>query len=179
MWGCSSRVNTLSIEVIAHMAESGCIQVDLGIERGSDEALRKIQKDITIKQTIRTCQLLKRYGIRTFANFLVGLPEETPKDLADIKSLVEVIKPEVLSINKFTPYMGTQIYEEGYKEVQDERLNKWIAYMMGKYNPLKPALRFHLSRRYLQTVRTSKRRKEYMSQIPLLFREMVNQKWTR
>ena len=74
LWGCSSKVVTLNEDVIKAMSESGCVQIDFGVERGSDKALRllKSQNVSIIKNIFGYCHT---YGIRTFANMLTNLPE--------------------------------------------------------------------------------------------------------
>jgi len=96
------------------MAKAGCIQIDIGAEigaeRGSDAALKLVKKGITIDKIKQISNLCHKYGIRIFANFLVNLPNETTDDLNDIVKLIEETKPEIVSLNIFTPYPGTEIY---------------------------------------------------------------------
>lgn len=177
LWGCSSKVTTLNEDMIKAMADSGCVQIDFGIERGSNESLKILKKGITVEKVKEICSLCHRYGIRIFTNFLVGLPKESEKDFRDIQSLLQEIKPEVVSINKFSPYRGTQIYEEGFKEVEDESLDRWMKKTMRRYNKLMVGIRFHLSRKYLSVIMRSKRKWNYITQLGVLCQEIMNQKF--
>jgi radical SAM superfamily enzyme YgiQ (UPF0313 family) len=46
-WGCQVRVNTVSEEMIKAMKETGCIQVDIGMESGSERILKSLKKGTT------------------------------------------------------------------------------------------------------------------------------------
>jgi len=70
-----------------------------------------IKKGITIEIIKRVFTDCRRLRIRTFANMLVNLPQETEKDLDDILQLLDEIKATIVSINIFTPYPGTEIFE--------------------------------------------------------------------
>jgi anaerobic magnesium-protoporphyrin IX monomethyl ester cyclase len=106
VWGCNSRVNTIDEETIKAMAKAGCIQLDMGVERGSDRALRELKKGITVAQIKETFRLCHKYHIRTFANFLVNIPGETPQDWYDIEKLIKEIKPTITCINVYQYYEG-------------------------------------------------------------------------
>jgi radical SAM superfamily enzyme YgiQ (UPF0313 family) len=149
-WGCNSRVNTLDEETIKLMARSGCIQLDFGVERGSDRALAELKKGITIKQIKETFNLCKKYKIRTFANFLVNIPGETPQDWYDIERLIKEIKPTITCINVYQYYEGCQLGPEGFpsKELMDWKRKtmikanwrsgfKWSAIKYSKFTDFK------------------------------------------
>jgi radical SAM superfamily enzyme YgiQ (UPF0313 family) len=44
IWGCQARVDTVSEELLKEMKASGCVQVDFGLESGSDNVLRILKK---------------------------------------------------------------------------------------------------------------------------------------
>jgi len=203
LWGCSSKVSTLNEDLIKIMAKSGCIQIDFGIERGSDEALRQINKGISVKMTKEIIALCHRYGIRTFSNYLVNLPEETEKDLNDILQHIKDTRPEIISLNVFAPYPGTEIYQQSglnFTPEQYEMLNNsqkymeqyphlfkfakhskdlpsWASENSKKYNKIWPNFLFHLSPRYLKTFIRSKQKLDYFHQFGNLVHELLNQKF--
>lgn len=204
IWGCSSKVSTLNEEMLKVMSESGCIQIDFGVERGSDEALNLVHKGQNIDMVKNIFRLCHKYGIRTFANMLLNLPQEKEGDLNDILHLLDVIRPEVTSINIFTPYPGTEIYESsGYKFTKEEfpdlsrdvtklikispekfkfsdhniELGQWVRKYSKRYNRVLPNIRFYFTRRYWGTILKSKEKLNYLSQLDLLIREFINQKF--
>lgn len=204
LWGCSSKVSTLNENILKIMAESGCVQIDFGVERGSDKALIDIQKGISTEMIKNIFHLCKKYHIRTFANFLVNLPGETTRDLKDIVNLSEEIRPDIVSMNVFTPYPGTEIYDQSrYHFTKEEyplltyastlikkypnkfRFSKhqidiisWANHQNRCQNRLLPNILFHLRPSYLSTVFKSPKLGNYFSQAKYLFQEIYNQKFS-
>ncbi|MFH0738944.1 MAG: radical SAM protein [Candidatus Omnitrophota bacterium] len=202
LWGCSSKVSALNEETIKRMADAGCIQIDFGVERGSDRALKLIKKDITIAKIIDVFSLCHKYKIRTFTNFLVNLPQETKEDLEDIIKLVKILKSEIVSFNIFTPYPGTQIYDSSMNQftkdeyglltraadflytrpdkfkfcVHNINLLEWGRKNHKLYNPVFKNIAFHFSKRYLNILMRSKHKFNYLKQLGLVIRELINQK---
>ena len=203
LWGCEAKVSTLDEELIKTMAAAGCIQIDFGVERGSNQALKQCKKNITLTQIKNTFYLCHKYHIRTFANFLVNLPGETKKDLDDILKLAREIKPDIVSFNIFTPYPGTEIYDSAkFKFTPEEYkllytgsnylkkyprkfkfarhnidLSQWARINNKKFNRLGPIIKFHLSRRYLKTLLYSQNKLDYFLQLGNLLTEFYRQKF--
>jgi anaerobic magnesium-protoporphyrin IX monomethyl ester cyclase len=205
MWGCSSKVSTLSEELLKAMAAAGCVQIDFGVERGSDAALRLVKKGINVAMIKKIFGWCHRYGIRTFANMLVNLPQETEQDLQDVVSLVKEIKPEIVSMNIFTPYPGTEIYDQASYRFKKEEypllskapdwlvstkpekfrfakhsvdLSAWVRKTTKQFNGILPNIVFYLKPRYWRLVLGSKARGNYFSQFHLLVKELILQKFS-
>ncbi|MBU1118040.1 B12-binding domain-containing radical SAM protein [Patescibacteria group bacterium] len=202
LWGCSAKVSTLNEEIIKMMSQAGCIQIDFGVERGSDQALKLIQKGINLKMLRNIFDLCHKYKIRTFANFLVNLPQETKKDLNDITKLARELRSEIYSFNVFTPYPGTEIYDQmdykfskqEYQELFNASLLikkyphkyrfskhkidilKWANTQNKDFNQILPNLLFHLSPKYLKTIFLSSKKSSYLHQFANLLKELINQK---
>ncbi|MGZ7208617.1 MAG: B12-binding domain-containing radical SAM protein [Methanobacterium sp.] len=112
VWGCQSRVNTLDEELVKIMKDSGCIQIDLGVESGSQRILNDIiHKGTKVEQIIESFKLLKKYKIRALANFMIGLPTETNDDLKKTMELAEKIEADEYVFSIATPLPGTELYD--------------------------------------------------------------------
>ncbi len=112
IWGCQSRVDTINEKIIKVMKKSGCVQVDFGVESGSQRILDEIIfKRTNIQQIVKAFKLAKKYKLRTLANFMLGLPTETYEDLEMTKKLAEKIKADVYLFSIATPLPGTKLYE--------------------------------------------------------------------
>lgn len=204
IWGCSSKVTTVDCQTLKTMKESGCIQIDFGVERGSNRALNLIKKGITVEIIKRVFSDCRRLGIRTFANMLVNLPEETKEDLDDILNLLDEIKATIVSINIFTPYPGTEIFDIAKRPIckkdypnlmrniveliiheprkykfylHNINIGEWTAKNNKKYNYILPTLLFYLKPIYLKNLLKSDRKFNYLSMVGLLIREFINQKF--
>lgn len=203
IWGCSSKVNTVDYDMLKAMRDAGCVQIDFGAEKGSDEALRSLKKGITIAQVKKTFQLCSDLGIRTFANMLVNTPGEEEKDLRDIIDLVEELKPNIVSFNVFAPYPGCEIYDAFCDRIEREDYSllmntalfisempekfrfsshsidflQWTAEATKKYNKIWPNLSVYLKPIYLRNIMCSKYKRDYVKQFISLLREFTNQKF--
>lgn len=116
LWAAETRVNCLKNEdILRLMKEAGCIQLDFGVETGSPKLLEISNKRTTVDETINAFSLCKESGIRTFANMLLNLPEETEEDIEMSHKLLGRIKPTYVSVGVTQPYPGTQFYEKYLK----------------------------------------------------------------
>lgn len=204
IWGCSSKVTTVNFDILKKMRDAGCVQIDFGVERGSDKALLLIKKGITIKkikEVFADCHIL---GIRSFANMLVNLPGEEESDLQDITNLLTEIKPDIVSLNVFTPYPGTEIFDVSQRKITKKDypnmmknpcdlireepakykfsrynidLGDWVSKNSKKYNRVLPSLIFYLSPRYLGHIIKSQKKMNYFNMAGLVFREFFYQKY--
>lgn len=76
-WKCFVRVDLVDEELLALMADSGCIQVRFGVESGSNHVLKEINKGFTIEQAYQTIRLALDYIPSVHASFIWGFPFET------------------------------------------------------------------------------------------------------
>jgi anaerobic magnesium-protoporphyrin IX monomethyl ester cyclase len=195
LWGAETRVSCIKNEkIIKEMKEAGCIQLDYGVETGSAKLLKIVNKGITIEQTVRAFSLCRKNGIRTLANILINLPEETEEDLALTHDLLARIKPTWTSVGVTQPYPGTKFYKnyikagitkEDYKKLS--RLEPPEEYRMAKhkiklnklllawqlkyqiYTPLETSM-YKADERYWLKIIKSPRRWSYLL---FILREMV------
>lgn len=112
IWGSETRVNLIDEDLIVAMKKAGCIQLDFGVESGSQDRLNDIKKGITVEKTREVFALCRKHGIRTFANMLINLPNETEHDIKLSEQLMDEIKADEYGFNITTPYIGTAIYEK-------------------------------------------------------------------
>ncbi|OGV61444.1 MAG: hypothetical protein A2283_01170 [Lentisphaerae bacterium RIFOXYA12_FULL_48_11] len=202
-WSCISKVSTLDEEMIKKMAEAGCIQIEFGVERGSNRALKLIKKGITIEEIINVFDICHKYGIRTYANMLVNLPQEQEQDLEDILQLLKRLKSEIVAINTFVPYPGTEIYNNWDRKFTREEygllsfanpgsdgmikslrfaqhnidLSVWVHKHWRTQNKVWPHIRFYVSPKYWRTICHSQRKLDYLRGVGLLVREFINNKF--
>ena len=110
-WACALRIDALSAELLEAMQDAGCIQIFTGIERGSNKALRAINKSITVEQIHRAAALIKDTHLIWRASFIVGFPDETPESIEDTKNMALGLGCHYVSLNSLTPLPGTIIWD--------------------------------------------------------------------
>lgn len=109
VWGCFARVDTVDEDLLKLMKDSGCIQLDFGIESGSDRVLADIiKKRATTAQARKAFALCEKCGMRTFANLMIGLPTETEEEMHRTFALAKELNAcaYVLSIAMPLPNTG-------------------------------------------------------------------------
>jgi radical SAM superfamily enzyme YgiQ (UPF0313 family) len=110
-WRGLTRVNLVSEKLIKKAKEAGCFSLEIGIESGSDEILKRINKRITVKQAEEAVKIIKKAGISVEANFILGHPYETLETVKATINLAARLNPNMIAIGVMTPYPGTKIYE--------------------------------------------------------------------
>ena len=136
IWGCQTRVNLVTEDIMRKMKQAGCVQVEFGVESGSPENLIRLRKDITVPQIKNAFRICKKLKFRTFANFMINTPDETEEDVQMTIDLARKLKADVNLFNITTPYPGTEIYDEiggvpleEYETlaVSPETFKKWLS----------------------------------------------------
>lgn len=115
-WSCQTRVNVVTKDLIKTMKKAGCIQLDYGIESGSDVILNKLKKGITVEQIKNAFKITKDLGLRTYGSVLLGNPGESWDDIELTKKLVKEIKPSLTLFNFLTPFPGSELYNTVIKK---------------------------------------------------------------
>lgn len=106
-------MSTLDEEMIKAMAESGCYQLTLSPESGSQRVLDEIihGKPINLKTVKPIVALCHKYGIDTHSNFIVGLPGETREELMQTFDFAKEVGFDSAAFFIAVPYAGTELYE--------------------------------------------------------------------
>jgi radical SAM superfamily enzyme YgiQ (UPF0313 family) len=110
-WGSTGRVNLMSEELLAKMAEAGCVWIGYGIESGSQKMLDTMKKQVTIEQAKKTIELTRKYIDQIDCSFMVGTPGETRETIMETVEFCKELdlSPEVIFFA--TPYPGTELYD--------------------------------------------------------------------
>jgi len=106
VYGCQTRVNLLDEELARFMSENGCLQIDFGIESGSERMLEAMNKKTDLKKITAAGEICCRTGIRHLANMLVNLPGETLEDLEASVELARKMKYNFVLWNVYIPFPG-------------------------------------------------------------------------
>ena len=110
-FGITTRVNLIDYDLLCLMKKAGLSHVDLGIETGSPNMLKLIDKDINQQQIIAAAKLCRKMDIDWNAFIMIGFPDETEEDIKKTFRLIKRIKPHNICLSIFTPYPGTKLYE--------------------------------------------------------------------
>ena len=191
-WGAETRVNLLNENMLKHMKRAGCIQIDFGVESGSQESLNRMNKGIKVEDTKRAFALCRKYGLRSFANIMFNTPGETEEDVNKTLQLMKEIKADLNVVLLTVPLLGTKIYDdyvepkltpeeyylfeenETYKTIRDSRfklakhnldLAKLRDKVMIRFMLIKSFFDFTSNKVYWKIILSSKRKNQYFKVI--------------
>jgi anaerobic magnesium-protoporphyrin IX monomethyl ester cyclase len=108
-----SRADLIDDEdTVRHLAVSGCEEVWLGAESGSQKILDAMEKGTTVEQIGNATRLLKKFNVRPCFFLQFGYPGETIEDIHKTLAMVEILKPDDIGISVSYPLPGTKFYEK-------------------------------------------------------------------
>ncbi len=110
-WSAYSRIENLSPELIHKMKQAGCVALDVGLESGSKELLRNINKNYDPEIAVAVAKEAKESGIIINYNIIIGLPGETQETLEKSMDLIERAAPDTYSCYIFMLLPNSAIYE--------------------------------------------------------------------
>ncbi len=133
-WGCTARVDNISEDLLKTMKDAGCITMFLGVESADQQVLNDVNKNTNIPGIKKTFELTKKYGMRTIASVVLGMPGDTKKSIRRTINFVKVLEPSYAVFSLATPYPGTDFYLKAASE-NLIKINDW-----SKYTLLSPVL---------------------------------------
>lgn len=103
-----TRVETITEDNLTLLKSSGApiIQIGIGIESGSERILKLCNKSMDSQRIVDAYDLMRRFGIRTNAFFMVGFPTETREDIFDTIRLCKRANADINVISTFQPFPG-------------------------------------------------------------------------
>lgn len=111
-FSCITRLDVIDREMLAELKKAGCDLILFGIESGSDEILRKIDKKMTREMIRRKTALVHAARIPWLGFFIMGYPGETREDILETLAFMKDLGPHYAEINIFNPLPGTRIWNE-------------------------------------------------------------------
>lgn len=109
------KTNLFDEETAKAMVDGGALELSTGVESGSDRILKIIDKQTTYEVNKKFVQLCRKYGIKSKAFCMVGLPGETYEDIMLTKKWILDAKPDYFNLGINTPYPGSPEYDSREK----------------------------------------------------------------
>lgn len=112
------RVNTVTPELLHMLRDSGCVSIHYGMETGSPDVLKVMEKNTTLQQNIDASRWTFDAGLFTIYQFVLGMPAESPRTIAETIEFAKTVteyreRPpkELMSMNYVQALPGTPVYE--------------------------------------------------------------------
>ena len=94
-WAATMRADQgvrLGDDIFKLCVNSGMRRVLIGVESGSPEMLKKIQKDTTVEQVLGSAEMCARHGVAVIFSFIVGFPGESEDDVMKTVALIKTLR---------------------------------------------------------------------------------------
>ena len=112
---CLTRVGFDTTEVYRNLKSAGCDLVCLGVESGSQYILDRMNKQITVAESIYAVKQAKEAGLRVRVFLVIGFPGETKETLDETKRFLENARPDEYLVSNFIPYPGSAVWNNPAK----------------------------------------------------------------
>lgn len=111
-----SRIDLINEKMLRTLNDAGCERIQYGLESSSQRILDIIQKGIRIEQIEKNIRISKKAGLITYADFMIGLPEESKKDILKTIEFAKKLDLDYAQFSITLPLPGTKLYEMGIKK---------------------------------------------------------------
>lgn len=110
---CQSRADLIvkHEDMVRRMAQVGLKGYFIGFESGNDRVLKFLRKGTTRDKNLAAAAVCRKYGIKIWANYMLGLPTETKEEVMDTISMLKEIDPDWYSPAFYTPHPGSDLYD--------------------------------------------------------------------
>ncbi len=116
-WKTLSRVDQVNRKVLHVMKDSGCVEIQFGVESGSQRILTAMNKGITKKNIYQAVKIAYDIGLNVKIFLVHGYPGENLQTTSETMDLLNKIAYMVSRVNlfRFVPLPGSYAYENAYK----------------------------------------------------------------
>lgn len=112
-WGCNVRADLTTREILEPMVEAGLVQINMGIESGSQRILDQIyDKRITTGDVRQAVDMAKDLGLKVGGYFMIGAPTETHEEIERTIRFAARLPIDEAAFNITTPLPGTRLWEQ-------------------------------------------------------------------
>lgn len=115
-WSCRSRVDTIDEEIMGELKSAGCRRISFGVEAANEAVLKRLDKRIKIPQARSVFRSMKKKGLVSLADFMIGCPEEDRARTQETIRLAVELDPDYVQFSLLTLFPATALYKEALKE---------------------------------------------------------------
>ncbi len=124
-WEAQMAVRKMPERLLKKIKQSGCYNLFVGLESGSDATLKRMNKGFSSKEAEDFFKALKNAGLFFGISLIIGYPGEARKDFQEGLDFVlrnKALIPKIEQINPFTYYDGTSAQASADYKINPESL---------------------------------------------------------
>ena len=126
-WSCSTRVDSVTNEMMAKMKSAGCWEVDFGLESGVPAILKDIKKGTTVEKAEKAIRAAHEAGLRVRAFFVFGFPNDTVATIRQTVDWAISLPIDLATFYCLQLYPGSPLHKE-VKERGELLHQRWSQY---------------------------------------------------
>ncbi len=116
-----ARADLLTPETVSALARSGCAEVWMGVESGSQKILNAMDKGLLIEEVASARRSLKQEGIRACYFLQLGYPGESWADVRKTLAFVRETRPDDIGVSFSYPLPNTKFYDLVQQQLGSKR----------------------------------------------------------
>ena len=115
-WDIQTHAAFINDELLNKMKFAKVAKIEMGVESGSEEILKKMGKGINKNLIIKSFRKVQEYKIKTGAFFILGHPGETKKTIWETIKFAAFLNPNEPIFAIMVPFPGTKIAQYAAKK---------------------------------------------------------------
>jgi len=137
-WAGLTRSDLVDRELVNLAKRAGCYRLEIGVESGNDEILRRIGKNTNVEQIRSAVRIIKDGGLRTASFYILGHPGEDEETVGQTINLAADLNTDTIAVGIMVPYPGTRVSEWAEKNEFGYRIadSDWDDYDKFGHSPL-------------------------------------------
>ncbi len=124
-WGCNMRCDKVDEEMCEWAVKANCEEFWMGLESGSPEIHRHINKGTTVDMIRKAFAISKKFGIARRTYCLLGTPLESYDTIHQTEKLIEEVEPDIIGFSILAPYPGTAYWKSEYDEMDWSNIDEF------------------------------------------------------
>ncbi|MEN6431746.1 MAG: radical SAM protein [Smithella sp.] len=113
---CYIHVNLFDEDTAIQLKDAGCQWVDFGIQNINEEYRKKyLKRNETNANIMKALQILKKYKIVSFADYIIGLPGDTIEHYEEARLFFIENMPDIIEPYWMSYHPQTEIIENGFE----------------------------------------------------------------
>lgn len=111
-WYGNARITSVNKEILQKVKDNKCLEIAYGVESGSQEILKNMNKKITQNQILTTLTDTIKIGLPMDMGLILGYPGETEETIAETVRVLGTVGFPGLKFRYITPYPGSLLYKQ-------------------------------------------------------------------
>ncbi len=105
-----ANANILTEDILEKARDANFWMIFYGVENGNQTMLNRMNKNITIKEIRNAFRLTRKFGLASYASFMIGNEGETKSTVKDSLKLMRQIMPDYGGFAIAAPFPGSELF---------------------------------------------------------------------